>query len=133
MTRKQLSISNKIEEIQKLNLAIEGLAEEWDLSMKISMNINLVLEEIITNIIFYGIKDNADHKIDIEFVKDDNDLKVTITDDGQAFNILETEDFGEMEKSAEERQIGGLGIHFVKTLMDRVEYEYLNDKNILTL
>jgi len=133
MNKKQLSISNNIEEIQKLNLVVEELAEEWGMSLKISMNINLVLEEIITNIIFYGIEDKKDHIIDIEFVKEANEIIVMITDDGKAFNILEAEDFEDGEKTAEEREVGGLGIHFVKTLMDRVEYEYISGKNILTL
>jgi serine/threonine-protein kinase RsbW len=133
MDKKQLSILNKIEELPKLNIVLEELAEEWGLSMKNSMHINLVLEEIVTNIIFYGFDENTEHQINIVFEKGINELKIVITDDGKAFNVIATKEFDDQKKSAEEREIGGLGIHFVKTLMDKVEYQRLNNMNILTL
>jgi serine/threonine-protein kinase RsbW len=133
MDKKQLSILNKIEELPKLNIVLEELAEEWGFSMKNSMHINLVLEEIVTNIIFYGFDENKEHQINIDFEKGINELKIVITDDGKAFNVIATKEFDDQKKSAEEREIGGLGIHFVKTLMDKVEYQRLNNMNILTL
>ena len=133
MNKKQISILNKVEELHKLNAAVEELIGECGLSKKLSMEINLVLEEIVSNIIFYGFEDKKEHLITIDFEKDDDELKIVMTDEGSPFDILSTEEFADVDKSAEEREIGGLGIHFVKTLMDRMEYQRRDNKNILTL
>ena len=133
MNKKQISILNKVEELHKLNVVVEEMKVEWGLSASISMNINLVLEEVVSNIIFYGFEDKTEHLINIDFVKDDDEIKIVITDEGNPFDILSAEEFADIDKPAEEREIGGLGIHFVKTLMDRMEYQRRDNKNILTL
>jgi serine/threonine-protein kinase RsbW len=133
MNKAEFSILNNVTELHRLNAFVEDLAEKWELSMKLSMNINLVLEEIVTNIIFYGFDDDGKHQIMLAFSRDDHGIEIIVSDDGNPFNILEVNDFKDEEKSAEERDIGGLGIHFVKALMDRITYERVDDKNILTL
>lgn len=129
----ELVILNDITQLRLLEQSIEKLGDEWNISPKVGMNINLVLEEIITNIIFYGYEDDLEHRINIEFRKSAKEIIITIIDDAKAFDISETKEFGDLDKNAEERNIGGLGIHFVKTLMDKVEYRREEDKNILML
>ncbi len=133
MDKKDLTIVNDIARIRELQAFVEEAADAWELSMKVSMNINLVLEEIISNIIFYGYKDDSVHEIRIELVKADDEVQIIITDDAAVFDILAAEDFADNEKAAEDRKIGGLGIHFVKTLMDKVEYRRENEQNIISL
>lgn len=133
MNKKRLSIINNVDQLTLITDAVEEIAGEWGLSSRVSMNLNLVLEEIVSNIMFYGFKDENEHDIRIAFIKEANQLKVIITDDGEEFNILSTEDFKDEDKTAEEREIGGLGIHFVKTLVDHIDYQRENDMNILTL
>lgn len=133
MQKKQFAISNKVEELNTISLALEELSEKWQLSPKIIMNMNLVLEEIITNIIFYGYDDDAEHQIKLELYMEDNALVVVIRDDANEFDILATDSFSDQDKPAEERSIGGLGIHFVKSLVDRIDYRRKNETNTLTL
>lgn len=133
MNKKHLSIRNKVDELPLITNAIEELAGEWSLSSRVVMNLNLVLEEIVSNIIFYGFGDEGEHDIKIDFLKEEHEIRLVIYDDGEEFNILDTNSFEDQEKAAEEREIGGLGIHFVKTLIDHIEYERKDGMNILTL
>ena len=96
------------------------------------MTLNLALEEVVSNIIKYAYQDKADHEIEIQFAREDNLLTVKVKDDGEEFNVLDYPK-PNINATAEERDIGGLGIHFVKQLMDNVEYEYKDNKNILVL
>ena len=133
MEDKNLRLTNKVDELKRLNIFLEELADEWNIPLKPIHQLNLVLEEIISNIIFYAFDDNEAHDILINLHLEKDSVKVTVTDTGKAFDILAAEVYGEVDKPADERSVGGLGIHFVKELMDRVEYERKNDQNILTL
>ncbi len=133
MDKKQLTILNDIARLHDLQAFIEAAAEAWELPAKLSMNINLVLEEVISNIIFYGFEDESEHVIKVDLVKTGEEIIITVTDDARPFDLLATEDFKDNEKAAEDREIGGLGIHFVKTLMDKMEYRREEDQNILML
>jgi len=127
-----ITLKNKISEIVLLDSFLEKLSEKWEAVAKYTFNINLALEEAITNIINYAYKDNNEHLINLDFSLENSELKITITDDGIEFNPLLKED-PNTELSLEERKIGGLGIFFVKKIMDNIDYERINNKNILTL
>jgi sigma-B regulation protein RsbU (phosphoserine phosphatase) len=127
----KLQIRNTVTEIQKLTSYTEKLASDWLLPGKTAHNVNLILEEVISNIIFYGYDDQTEHFIDLEFQKKDQDILITVKDDGIAFNMLEKELPADLKKSSDEREIGGLGIHFIKTLADSIEYRREGNFNIL--
>jgi anti-sigma regulatory factor (Ser/Thr protein kinase) len=133
MDDKHLRLTNKVDELKRLNIFLEELAEEWNIPLKTIHQINLVLEEIVSNIIFYAFDDKEEHDILLGLQIEQDAMKITVTDSGKAFDLLSAETYEEKEKTADERHIGGLGIHFVKELMDQVEYERNNDQNILTL
>lgn len=121
---------------QLLNLQtfLEDLSQKWELTNEALFAMNLALEELVTNTIFYGYADKLPHFIRLDFqVQDEGLIRIVLTDDGKPFNILNVSTPQTMDKPAEERDIGGLGIHFVKTLMKRIEYERSDGKNILTL
>lgn len=129
----ELLIKNNIKELGLVQESIDKISNSWDLDPKVGMQLNLVLEEIITNIIFYGYRDDDEHKILLEFTKGESELTIEISDDAVEFDITKTDEFDDTDKAAEDRKIGGLGIHFVKSMMDGVEYRRAEDKNILTL
>ncbi len=129
----KLTLKNKIEEIQKITMALEQLEAEWELPDKVIMNMNLALEEVVSNVIFYAFEADTEHKIDIHFELKDKKLLVHIIDDGVAFNPIKTPPPNDLAKKAEERNIGGLGIYFVKNFMDDLAYKREQHKNILTL
>jgi anti-sigma regulatory factor (Ser/Thr protein kinase) len=133
MNKKEISIENNISELNKLQLEINKISKEWNLSPKILFNLNLAIEEIVTNIIFYGFDDDLEHIIYIKLFLEHDKLKTQIIDDGKEFNPLEKETPDHIDKPLEERDIGGLGIHFVKNIMDKIEFKREKNKNILTL
>ncbi len=86
----------------------------------------------MNNVILYAYRDEDDHEIStrVEFVADR--LTVTIADDGVPFNPLSAKT-PDIEASLEDRELGGLGIHVVRSLVDDVSYHRRIDKNVLTL
>jgi len=133
MKKEKLIIKNRVEELQKITELLEELESGWNLPAKVVMNMNLALEEVVSNVIFYAFDDNATHDIQLDFELKDQKLNVHITDDGVSFNPLQMPPPPDLEKKAEERNVGGLGIHFVKNFMDDLAYKRENDRNILTL
>jgi len=132
MAEKEIIIGNQLSQLEIVANALESLLDEWNLSMNVSLNLNLVLEELITNIIFYGYDDTNEHLIRILLSYHDSVVQIQLEDDGKAFNpLLYAEP--NIDLSIENRKIGGLGIHFVRKIMDEIIYSRLNNKNILTM
>lgn len=95
-----------------------------------SMKLDVVIEELFVNIAKYAYDDTGDVLIEVLF--DKNKLIITFVDEGNPFNPLERDD-PDTSLSSDERQIGGLGIYMVKKMMDKVKYEYKDNKNILII
>ena len=130
----QLVISNKVEEISKLASFVDEVCEKSGVDSTLSMNLNLALEEAVTNVILYAYPEGMEERIEIEAVCNPSPkrLKFIISDWGKAFDPTAKDDV-DITMSAEERPIGGLGIHLIRQIMDSVNYERLEGKNILTL
>ena len=96
------------------------------------MRVNLVFDEILTNIISYAYQDDAPHEIVIGVELTPTTLVVNIEDDGIPFNPFAREE-PDTSLSIEERDVGGLGIHLVKNVMDEATYHRRQDANLLVL
>lgn len=129
---KHFVIENQIGELSSLAGKIDELAEDWELPQALAMNINLVIEEAVSNIIFYAFNDDDKHEIKISISLENNRLNIKITDDGIPFNPL-LQQQPDVTLSAEKREVGGLGIFLIAQIMDEVNYERNENKNILTL
>jgi serine/threonine-protein kinase RsbW len=129
---KQFVIENRIEELPSLAAKIDEMAEEWKISPALAMNINLVIEEAVSNIIFYAFDDSNKHTIEISVSSDKKVLSVKITDDGNPFNPLEQQQ-PDITLPVEERPVGGLGIFLISQIMDEMDYARKENLNILTL
>ena len=125
-------IENRIEELSALAQQIEQLGEKWELLSPVTMKINLVLEEALSNIIYYAFEGNEIHKIEISLKNQDNMLTIEIIDDGIPFDPLSYKK-PDITLQAEERPVGGLGIFLTLKIMDTVHYSRKNNLNILTL
>ncbi len=129
----KLTLANKLEELEKIVAAVETLSERWELPSRLGMEMNLCLEELFTNIVFYAFEKETEHLLVIEFERSaPGQIRIRIIDDGRPFNLLE-KDISDLDTPLEQRKIGGLGIHFVKEMMDKVEYERAGDKNVVLL
>lgn len=128
----RLTLTNDISNIPLLAEFVEAIAEELELDMEISISLNLALEEAVVNVMNYAYPKDTKGDILIDARTDDDRLKFVITDQGVAFDPT-AKDEVDTSLSAEERPIGGLGIHLVRQLMDNIEYERKDGSNILTL
>ena len=93
---------------------------------------NLAIEELVTNCIKYGYDDSAEHIIEIELKLSVGELVITVTDDGLPFNPLELPE-PDTNLRVEDLPIGGLGIHLLRKMSDRMDYARTDGKNRLTL
>jgi len=93
---------------------------------------NLAIEELVTNIIKYGYDDTAAHEIVIQLAVNDSELRIEISDDGHEFNPFDQPE-PDTSLPAGERPIGGLGIHFVRNMLDRCGYARRDGWNVVTL
>ncbi len=138
----EIIIKNNIEELSGLYENIELLAEEWEFPPALTMNLNLVMEEAVSNVILYGFDDNVEHDIHIfltlsdiidnQNTVKDSELRIVIRDDGKPFDPTTNED-PDVSLAIEDRPVGGLGIFLMRRIMDKVEYHRENNNNILTL
>lgn len=130
---RQFTILNSVSEIPRLAQAIDSFGEQGALTPDQIYQLNLVIEEFLTNIISYGYNDSQPHTIEISLRLDADRLTVVISDDGIAFNPLEDAPAPVLTGDVEDRPIGGLGIHLVRTLMDKIHYRRDGNKNRLTM
>lgn len=129
---KKLSIQNRIENLNKVAGFVEEFGEENNLDNKTSFELNLILDELVTNIISYAYEDKNEHTIEITMEKSDNTINIQSIDDGKEFNPLNKEEVN-IDAAIDERKVGGLGIHIVKQKTDEIHYERKGSKNILNL
>ena len=127
-----LVMRNDIQQIPTLAEWIEGLGIPTELNMPV----NLALEEAVSNVMLYAYPDTNEGKVIVEFVRTRDDrgenILFTITDNGIPFDPTQSKQV-DVTLSAEERAIGGLGIHLVRQLMDTIVYHREEGKNVLTL
>ncbi|MCF8239935.1 MAG: ATP-binding protein [Melioribacteraceae bacterium] len=125
-------LKNDLDELNKLAAKLEEIGEKLSLPQKVQFDVNLSLDELITNIISYSFKDEKEHLIDFVVELEDNKLIITVTDDGNEFDPFAKPD-PNLDTSVEEKHIGGLGIFFIKQKMTEYSYKRNNKKNIVTL
>ena len=131
-----MSEFNTDAKVDKLNSVLEfvdGELETLDCSMKVQTQIDIAVEEIFVNIASYAYKDgNGKATICVEPDQENLSVSITFIDQGIPYNPLEKDD-PDVTLSAEERDIGGLGIFMVKKSMDEVAYRYEEGSNIFTI
>ena len=95
--------------------------------------IRLALDELFTNIVSYAYDDDGSHRITVELLRSPAGMvTITLIDDGRAFNPLDQPP-PDLDSDIEDRAIGGLGIHLVKTFTDSCDYRRDGDTNRLTI
>ncbi|MBQ4387992.1 MAG: ATP-binding protein [Prevotella sp.] len=130
--KKKLTLKNQVGELERVNQFIEEIGEELGLDMELRMNLNLVMEEMVSNVIFYAYPE--DKTADIELVAEANGKELTfvLSDQGKEFDPTAKED-ADPDVNPMDREIGGMGIFIVKNIMNQVTYQRLEGKNLLTM
>ncbi len=133
MITKQLILNNDVQQISLLEDYINDLAAQANIDYATTFNLNLALEEAVTNVLLYAYPEQQHGTATIDAtITSDRLLTFVITDQGKAFDPTQRPD-PDITLSAEQRQIGGLGIHLVRQIMDSVSYQRQGQNNILTM
>jgi len=128
----ELTVPNRLSENLRVKKHFDTFAEDYGIPEKVRLKMNVVFDELLTNIISYAYQDNKEHDIQIKVELSADRLKVSMVDGGIPFNPLGVET-PDMALPLEERKIGGLGIHLVRNMMDKVSYRRRIDKNVITV
>lgn len=126
--RIEIRLKNQLPEIHRLAELVDAFFSDQGLPGKLSYNFNLAFDEIITNIVSYGYDDSDEHTIDVRLELVDGRVEAEVVDDAKAYDPLQAKE-PDINASLEDRPIGGLGVFFVKELMDDVRYRYENGRN----
>jgi sigma-B regulation protein RsbU (phosphoserine phosphatase) len=127
-----LVLASRLEEIDRVNSAFNDFAEAENLAVPTRRSINLVLDELLNNAITYAFHDDEEHAIEVRIELSSDRLSVTVSDDGIPFNPFAGPP-ADTALSVEDREIGGLGIHLVRNVMDEVSYNRRTDRNVVIL
>ena len=128
-----LTLVNQLSEVAKLAPFVEAFGVAEGLDREVVFNINLALDEVVTNVIRYGHEDDGrEHPIVVRLALDGGVLTAEVEDDGRAFNPLEAP-APDLNASIDDRGIGGLGIYLVRSVMSSVEYRREDGRNVLTM
>jgi anti-sigma regulatory factor (Ser/Thr protein kinase) len=127
-----VEIDNDISQIPKVGEAFDRFSEANGLAPAMVQTFHIIFDELLNNIITYGYGDDERHVVEVNIELAGKQLSVTITDDGVPFDPL-SQEAPDTSLSIDEREIGGLGIHLVKSMSDECSYERKSDKNVLSL
>ena len=127
-----LSIKTDVSELERIFAAVDELGRQHDWPADFIFRINLVIEEVAMNCITYcrleGVSD-----FEIRIAPENDILTIEIIDAGRPFNPLTDAPEADTDSDIEDRPVGGLGIHLVRTMTDEMRYRREEDRNHLEL
>lgn len=130
---RKIIIKNTIEEVQRAIAAFEDFAATYSIPTNLMLKVNIVLDELLSNIVKYSFPDGKEHVIDITLeLFTTGKLTLCLTDEGVPFNPFNAPE-PDLSMPLEERKIGGLGILIVKRLMDEYHYKRQANLNITSM
>jgi len=127
-----LTLPADVSRIGELGDFVKSIATRLGLTGKPAHDLRLAVEEIVVNVMSYAFPDGKEGEVRVDAYADRKAVRFIITDDGIPFDPTEVE-MADTTLSVEERPIGGLGIFLARGLMDSINYEYADGRNILTL
>jgi len=128
----KVTVKNRIEDLLRVNALFESFATQHDIGGRLRYHLLVSIEEILTNIIKCGFDEEGVHPIHITFRRVEDQIEMEFEDRGREFNPLEIGE-PDLDSPIEDRQLGGLGIHLVKKMVDEAKYRREGDRNILLL
>ena len=130
--KRRLTLSNDIRQIPQLAEFILAIADEKHLPSSLATNLNLALEEAVTNVMLYAYPKDTEGLIEIEALLKEDSLEFALIDSGEAFDPTAVPEV-DINMELKDRKIGGLGIHLVRKIMDEVRYRREDGRNVLTM
>ena len=131
-TKEQLTLTNNIQELERLEPFLENFFNRNNLDVTLLPSVNLALEEALANVIMYAYPKGVQGEVSLSTNIKGEDILMEIKDKGTPFDPLQQQE-ANLDLPLEERQIGGLGIHLIKEIMDEVEYACVGGRNVLKM
>ena len=129
---KSIMIDPELDGVNQAHAIIDEFSESEQWPSELEFQMRLMLEELVMNVVSYGLaEDNPVIKLSLS--SDEAEARAVLADNGPEFNPLEAAPDADVETSVEMREVGGLGVHFVKTIADDVRYERTGGMNVLTI
>ena len=128
----ELSLVNDLRELAVAAERVDAFCAEHGLSPDVAFAVNVSVDELLTNTISYGFDDGGRHRIEMTVRMESSVLVVELADDAKPYDPT-TAPHPDIAAPIEERPIGGLGVHFVRELMDGFRYRRSDGRNIVTL
>ncbi len=129
--RLALDMDATLDEVRRLETELAAFGEQQHWPPDLAYQVQLVVEELCVNIVNYG--GDGSHRIELVLESTPDALAIDIIDDGIAFDPFAEAPPPDLDSEVEDRPIGGLGVHFVKTLMDETKYRREDGRNHITL
>ena len=130
--RKSLVLPCDLQEVPRLNAFVKEVCQEVGFDETVAMQAKVAVEEAVVNVMKYAYPPGQQRDVTIEAASNDVRLKFTIIDCGQPFDPTVQPEV-DTTLTAKERKIGGLGIHIIRQNMDSINYERIDNLNVLTL
>lgn len=132
--RLAVAMDARLDQLSDLQQAVAKFGTEQGWPPDWEYQVELVIEELVVNIVSYGFADSVTAgRVEVVLDSGPDELRIDIVDNGRAFDPFSEAPQPDTESSVEDRPIGGLGVHFVKTMMDEVRYRREGDKNHVNL
>ena len=129
----ELTLAATVENIETVTEFVNEQLEAMDCPMKAQMQIDVAIDELFGNIAHYAYNPEIGQAtVRVEVIENPLAVSITFIDNGVPYDPLTKAD-PDITLSAEERDIGGLGIYMVKKTMDEITYEYKDGQNILAI
>lgn len=130
--RESLTLNNKVSEISKLNAFVMSATAALNMEKVLANQLKLAVEEAVTNVIDYAYPNGTEGTIDITIEADESRIRFILSDSGAEFDPTGVSK-ADTTLSVDERPMGGLGVFLVRNLMDSINYERTDGKNILRM
>ena len=130
--RTEIRLGNRLEELDRLHAFVEQFSSTNGLSTDNAFALRLAIEELVTNVILHGYDDDAEHAIVVSLSLDAGAVVVEMEDDGRSFDSTQAPAV-DLSLDPQQRRIGGLGLHFVRSTMDEMTYHRRGNRNHLLM
>lgn len=126
----RLVLANDLRELTRVNELANSFLERCGIAPRTTYVTRLALEEVLSNVIRHGYADTRRHEISVRLRVDDGTVEFQIVDDGREFDPNSAPEV-DLHASLEERKVGGLGVHLLRTMASEVRYHRTGGKNHL--
>ena len=130
--KRELTFKNEEQELMRVAEFMENVCDELQIDMHVAKKLQVAMEEMVTNVIFYAYPKGTDAEITLTVESDGKELTFVLSDTGKPFDPTAKED-PDTETNPMDRKQGGMGILIVKNIMNEVSYQRIGDINQLTM